>query len=148
MGSLQEPFKSSELALSHGPLCAMRVQVNGVWNLSSEQGNLGTMYITNVRLVWHANLAESFNVSIPYMQIQGVKIRASKFGQALVVETTGQTGRYILGMQGSCYPQGFGTSWSIDPFLVWMKVTWHRLYSQHRQHSIKKPPYRQQLPIA
>jgi len=27
---------------------------NGVWNLSSEQGNLGTFYITNVRVVWFA----------------------------------------------------------------------------------------------
>ena len=40
----------------------------GVWNLSSDQGNLGTFFITNVRLVWHANMAENFNVSIPYLQ--------------------------------------------------------------------------------
>ena len=31
-------------------------------------GNLGTFFLTNVRLVWHADAAESFNVSIPYMQ--------------------------------------------------------------------------------
>ena len=33
------------------------------------KGNLGTFFITNVRLVWHANLNESFNVSIPYLQM-------------------------------------------------------------------------------
>ena len=33
------------------------------------QGNLGTYYITNVRLVWHASINESFNVSIPYLQM-------------------------------------------------------------------------------
>ena len=77
-----------------------------MWNLSSEQGNLGTMYITNVRLVWHANLADSFNVSIPYMQIQSVKVRASKFGQALVVETAGTAGRYVLGTSVS-FPSYF-----------------------------------------
>ena len=33
------------------------------------QGNLGTFYVTNVRLVWHANMNESFNVSIPYLQM-------------------------------------------------------------------------------
>ena len=33
------------------------------------QGNLGTFFITNVRLVWHANMNESFNVSIPYLQM-------------------------------------------------------------------------------
>lgn len=43
--------------------------INGVWNLSNDQGNLGTLYITNVRLVWFANLAENFNVSMPYLQL-------------------------------------------------------------------------------
>ena len=33
------------------------------------QGNLGTFFITNVRLVWHANTNETFNVSIPYLQM-------------------------------------------------------------------------------
>ncbi|KPP70577.1 Bardet-Biedl syndrome 5 protein-like [Scleropages formosus] len=46
-------------------------KINGVWNLSSDQGNLGTFFITNVRIVWHANMNESFNVSIPYLQITG-----------------------------------------------------------------------------
>ena len=71
--------------------------MNGVWNLSSEQGNLGTFFITNVRLVWHANLVETFNVSIPYMQIASIRVRESKFGQALVVETHQQSGGYVLG---------------------------------------------------
>lgn len=44
-------------------------RINGVWNLSSEQGNLGVFFLTNVRIVWHANLAANFNVSLPYMQI-------------------------------------------------------------------------------
>ena len=42
----------------------------GVWNLSADQGNLGTFFLSNVRIVWHANLAENFNVSIPYIQVQ------------------------------------------------------------------------------
>lgn len=29
-------------------------------------------YITNIRLVWHANMNESFNVSIPYLQMVSV----------------------------------------------------------------------------
>lgn len=72
-------------------------QVNGVWNLSSEQGNLGTFFVTNVRLVWHADLVETFNVSIPYMQIVSVRVRGSKYGQALVVETHASSGGYVLG---------------------------------------------------
>ncbi|PVD30948.1 hypothetical protein C0Q70_10224 [Pomacea canaliculata] len=74
-------------------------KVNGVWNLSSDQGNLGTFYITNVRLVWHANVNESFNVSIPYLQMKSVKIRDSKFGVALVVETLAMSGGYVLGFR-------------------------------------------------
>ncbi|RUS90497.1 hypothetical protein EGW08_001765 [Elysia chlorotica] len=74
-------------------------QVNGVWNLSSDQGNLGTFYITNVRLMWHANINESFNVSIPYMQMKVVKVRDSKFGIALVVETSAMSGGYVLGFR-------------------------------------------------
>lgn len=74
-------------------------KVNGVWNLSSDQGNLGTFFITNVRLVWHANINESFNVSIPYLQMKSVKIRDSKFGLALVVESSQQSGGYVLGFR-------------------------------------------------
>ncbi|KAK0051689.1 Bardet-Biedl syndrome 5 protein [Biomphalaria pfeifferi] len=74
-------------------------KVNGVWNLSSDQGNLGTFYITNVRLMWHANINESFNVSIPYLQMKSVKIRDSKFGIALVVETSHKSGGYVLGFR-------------------------------------------------
>src|SRR6218665_521591 len=43
--------------------------VQGVWNLSSDQGNLGTMFLTNVRVVWHANMNELFNISLPYIQV-------------------------------------------------------------------------------
>ncbi|XP_073927149.1 BBSome complex member BBS5 isoform X2 [Castor canadensis] len=65
-------------------------KINGVWNLSSDQGNLGTFFITNVRIVWHANMNDSFNVSIPYLQIRSIKIRDSKFGLALVIESSKQ----------------------------------------------------------
>jgi len=74
-------------------------KVPGVWNLSSDQGNLGTFFITNVRLVWHANLAQNFNVSIPYMQMKSIRIRDSKFGRAFVVETSPKSGGYVLGFR-------------------------------------------------
>uniref|UniRef100_A0A7S1JC20 BBSome complex member BBS5 n=1 Tax=Eutreptiella gymnastica TaxID=73025 RepID=A0A7S1JC20_9EUGL len=74
-------------------------KTSGVWNLSSDQGNLGTLYVTNVRVVWFANLAENFNVSIPYLQIKAVRIRDSKFGPAFVLETTPQSGGYVLGFR-------------------------------------------------
>ena len=74
-------------------------KIDGVWNLSSDQGNLGTFFITNVRLVWHANLAENFNFTIPYLQMASVRVRTSKFGPALVVETRASTGGYLLGFR-------------------------------------------------
>ncbi len=44
----------------------------GIWNLSSDQGNLGTFVLTNIRLVWYADINEAFNISLPYMQIRSV----------------------------------------------------------------------------
>lgn len=73
--------------------------VDNVWNLSSDQGNLGCLYITNIRIVWFAGLAENFNVSIPYIQISNVKIKDSKFGYALVIETSRMSGGYVLGFR-------------------------------------------------
>lgn len=78
-------------------------KVDGVWNLSSDQGNIGAFFVTNVRLVWHATLAENFNVSVPYLQIKGIKVRDSKFGHALVIETTPSSGGYILGFRVDPY---------------------------------------------
>ena len=81
------------------PLEQVVTKTSGVWNLSSDQGNLGTFYISNVRVVWFANLAENFNVSIPFLQIKSVRIRDSKFGPAFVIETSAQSGSYVLGFR-------------------------------------------------
>nr|CAB3225175.1 COS41.4 [Phallusia mammillata] len=96
-------------------------KVNGVWNLSSDQGNLGTFFVTNIRVVWHANMNESFNVSIPYLQIQSVKVRDSKFGFAMVIESTWQSGGYVLGFR-------------IDP-LEKLQETAKEIQSLHRVYS-------------
>jgi len=74
-------------------------KLQGVWNLSSDQGNLGTFIATNIRLVWYANLAQNFNVSMPYIQIRSILVRDSKFGPALVIDTTARSGGYILGFR-------------------------------------------------
>lgn len=85
--------------VSVGSLTLHLLQIAGAWNLSSDQGNLGSFFLTNVRLVWHANLASNFNVSLPYMQIKSLKVRDSKFGYALVLETFSRSGGYILGFR-------------------------------------------------
>ena len=61
------------------PLEQMFEKIDGVWNLSNEQGNLGLMYITNVRIVWHATPKSNFNVSVPWVQIKNIKVRFTNF---------------------------------------------------------------------
>ncbi|XP_058118707.1 Bardet-Biedl syndrome 5 protein homolog [Anopheles ziemanni] len=73
--------------------------ISGVWNLSSDQGNLGMLIVSNVRLVWFAEMNNSFNISLPYMQIGNVRIRESKYGPALVIQTLETGGSYVLGFR-------------------------------------------------
>lgn len=49
-------------------------RLNGIYNLSSDQGNIGTFIVTNVRLVWFADSNASFNISMPYIQMAVVSI--------------------------------------------------------------------------
>lgn len=55
--------------------------------------------LTNVRVVWYAQLSENFNVSLPWVQVKCVKVRDSKYGKALVLETSEFSGGYILGFR-------------------------------------------------
>ncbi|XP_055903904.1 Bardet-Biedl syndrome 5 protein homolog [Eupeodes corollae] len=74
--------------------------IDGVWNLSNDTGNLGSFIVTNIRMVWFANVNESFNISVPYIQIASIKIRDSKYGDALVVQTSEISGGgYVLGFR-------------------------------------------------
>lgn len=73
--------------------------IDGVWNLSSDQGNLGLFVITNVRVVWYAKMNELFNISIPYLHIASVRLRDSKFGTALVIDSSELSGGYVLGFR-------------------------------------------------
>ncbi|XP_029158594.1 Bardet-Biedl syndrome 5 protein homolog isoform X2 [Nylanderia fulva] len=73
--------------------------IQDVWNLSVEQGNIGTFIITNIRLVWYADVNHQFNVSIPYLTIGNITIRTSKFGPTLVILSTEASGGYVLGFR-------------------------------------------------
>ena len=61
------------------PLEQIVSSINGVWNLSSDHGNLGTMIITNVRVVWYANMNDQFNLSLPYIEISSVSNYYAKY---------------------------------------------------------------------
>ena len=92
--------------------------LNKTNNLScSDQGNLGTMVITNIRVVWFANMNDQFNLSLPYVEIASVSIhiitkqfiieiiylkvelKVSKFGMALVLNSSEHSGGYVLGFR-------------------------------------------------
>jgi Bardet-Biedl syndrome 5 protein len=42
---------------------------------------------------------ENFNASVPYLQMRSIKLRDSKFGLALVIETLPTGGSYVLGFR-------------------------------------------------
>jgi Bardet-Biedl syndrome 5 protein len=70
------------------------------WNLASESGSLGEAFVTSQRLTWRASFAENFNVSIPFMVMERVAIRASpKFGSTLVVTTSEKSGGLLFGFR-------------------------------------------------
>ncbi|XP_015113748.1 Bardet-Biedl syndrome 5 protein homolog [Diachasma alloeum] len=81
------------------PLETVNSTTPGVWNLSTEQGNVGTFVVTNVRVVWFADMNHQFNVSLPYLVMASVNIRASKFGPTLVLISTESSGGYVLGFR-------------------------------------------------
>ncbi|KAL1516183.1 hypothetical protein ABEB36_000102 [Hypothenemus hampei] len=81
------------------PLEQVVSNIHGVWNLSSDQGSLGTFIVTNIRFVWFADINEGFNISLPYLQVDSIRLRDSKFGKALVIKSTERSGNFILGFK-------------------------------------------------
>lgn len=101
---LYRELKLRGAILSHGHLNVLPQEevyntINGVWNLSSDQGNLGTLMITNIRVIWYADINEIFNISLPFLQILNIRVRESKYGPALVLTTLNTAGGYVLGFR-------------------------------------------------
>ncbi|XP_047034708.1 Bardet-Biedl syndrome 5 protein homolog [Helicoverpa zea] len=81
------------------PLEKICLNEHSIWNLSSDSGNLGTLVVTNVRIVWVADVNDAFNVSMPYITIESIAVKDSKFGEALVFVVRPQSGGYVLGFR-------------------------------------------------
>ncbi|XP_077972965.1 BBSome complex member BBS5-like [Styela clava] len=75
--------------------------VDGFWNLSGDMGNLGKLYITNIRIVWVSNINDHHSASIPYLQIKRLIVRNSKFGSAMAVDINWSRGNFVYGFQTS-----------------------------------------------
>jgi len=74
-------------------------EIDGIWNLSAEQGQLGKMFVTNVRFVWYAKANEMHNISVSYYQVLDIVVKDTKYGKTMVVKTTKGSGGYTLGFR-------------------------------------------------
>eukprot|EP00039_Didymoeca_costata_P002624 m.61518 g.61518 ORF g.61518 m.61518 type:complete len:352 (+) comp11421_c0_seq1:191-1246(+) len=74
-------------------------EVRGVWNLAQAQGQLGHMFITNIRMVWYARSNEIFNISLPYYKVLNLSHKDTKYGKTMVVKCTKTGGGYTLGFR-------------------------------------------------
>uniref|UniRef100_A0A5S6QIF1 Bardet-Biedl syndrome 5 protein homolog n=1 Tax=Trichuris muris TaxID=70415 RepID=A0A5S6QIF1_TRIMR len=81
------------------PLEEQQKRVDGVWNLYSDEGDLGSFIITNIRLVWFATMNEMISISMPYLHMKSCKVKNSKFGPVLVIETSIQSGNHTFGFR-------------------------------------------------
>jgi hypothetical protein len=44
-------------------------RMEGVMNLSKDYGQLGILWVTNLRIVWAASLQHNYNCSVPFIQV-------------------------------------------------------------------------------
>lgn len=42
------------------------------------KGNVGTLIITNIRIVWFADMNQQFNMSMPYLTVASVSYKRYK----------------------------------------------------------------------
>lgn len=68
----------------------------GVWNVSDDQGQMGFLYISNIRIAWFANIAESYNVSLPYVQFRSIRKKETSLGQIVIIDICKLYGSYNL----------------------------------------------------
>jgi Bardet-Biedl syndrome 5 protein len=68
----------------------------GVWNVTTEQGQVGFLYISNIRIAWFSTSSESFNVSLPYVQIRTIKKKDSSSQSLVIIEICKLYGNYLL----------------------------------------------------
>eukprot|EP00054_Salpingoeca_dolichothecata_P023428 m.156173 g.156173 ORF g.156173 m.156173 type:complete len:345 (+) comp24680_c0_seq2:137-1171(+) len=92
--ALFREFRMRTALFDGGSLCVLPHEeifetVEGCWNLSTKEGHLGTMYITNIRIVWVSSMNPNSNLSCSYIQICSISCRQSAdFGEVMVVQTS------------------------------------------------------------
>jgi len=75
-------------------------QFGNAWNLGKQEGKLGRLIMTNVRLVWVSMTNENFNISIPWIRMLKVFKKNSNFGgEALCVQVSKAFGGLEIGFK-------------------------------------------------
>ncbi|EPY34891.1 bardet-biedl syndrome 5 protein [Angomonas deanei] len=72
-------------------------KITGVTNMGKEKEHKGILVVTNVRLVWYSVDSDSFNISIPYLQLTSISYRVGEKGTLLMLETSSYGGSLTLG---------------------------------------------------
>jgi Bardet-Biedl syndrome 5 protein len=57
----------------------------GVWNVNSDSGFIGTLFMTNIRIVWHSEANSESSLSLSFLQLKGISVRKTKYGMVLVL---------------------------------------------------------------
>jgi Bardet-Biedl syndrome 5 protein len=65
---------------------SITLKIEGVCNIACDQGTIGLLVITNLRVVWISNHDRLFNVSIPYNTTNQILVQKSRYGLALCIE--------------------------------------------------------------
>lgn len=91
-------------------------QIDGVFHLSGDEGVIGTIYITNIRLLWHSALDSSMNSSIPYLETVSenhttklnsthlalqthIQLKDSKYGKTLTIDAKSKIRQFHFGFR-------------------------------------------------
>jgi Bardet-Biedl syndrome 5 protein len=74
-------------------------QIDGVFHLSGDEGIIGTLYITNIRLLWHSALDSSMNSSIPYLETTHIQLKDSKYGKTLTLDAKAKIRQFYFGFR-------------------------------------------------
>merc|ERR1712166_1306707 len=78
--------------------------IEAIEDTKGNNGERGSLMITNLRMIWFSSKSKKVNLSIGYNSITNIaiKIASSRLRgstQALVIETTPSSGGYVLGFR-------------------------------------------------
>ncbi|KAF5827792.1 hypothetical protein DUNSADRAFT_18716 [Dunaliella salina] len=70
-------------------------RTGSVRNLCGGEDDVGSLFVSNLRVVWSSCSRPCFGISLPFHQIANVKVLASESGSTLVLESSKSSGAYM-----------------------------------------------------